>query len=162
MKCRVLFVCADNGLYSPMAEAMLKWLDSEHFEAVSAGTICGELHPLTVKVMKEIGIDVAQKRPKSVHQLLSEEFDYVITLGGHALSCDRKFPCAEIIHWKFDDPGGPGDPERQLREFRIIRDQILQRLRLFVLVHVRSQIPSRQSSSSTAAASGEAENAFPA
>ena len=147
-------MCADNGLHSPMAEAMLNWLDSEHFEATSAGTIYGELHPLTVEVMKEIGIDLGQKTPKSVNQLLSEDFDYVITLGRRALSCDRKFPCAEVVHWKFDDPRALDDPERQLREFRIIRDQIVQRLRLFVLVQVRSQILSRPPRLSTAAPSG--------
>ena len=154
LKCRVLFVCADNGLHSPMAEAMLNWLDSEHFEATSAGTIYREFHPLTVEVMKEIGIDLGQKTPKSVNQLLSEDFDYVITLGRRALSCDRKFPCAEVVHWKFDDPRALDDPERQLREFRTIRDQILQRLRLFVLVHFRSQNPSRPTTLSMNAASG--------
>jgi protein-tyrosine-phosphatase len=154
LKCRVLFVCADNGLHGPMAEAMLNWLDSEHFEARSAGTIYGELHPLTVEVMKEIGIDLGQKTPKSVNQLLNEEFDYVITLGRPTLSCDRKFACAEVVHWKFDDPCAPDDPERQLREFRTIRDQILQRLRLFVLVHFRSQNPSRPTTLSMNAASG--------
>jgi arsenate reductase len=153
LKCRVLFVCADNGLHSPMAEAMLNWLDSEHFEVISAGTIYGELHPLTVEVMKEIGIDLGQKAPKSVHQLLSKEFDYVFTLGTRALSSDRNFPCAEVVHWKFDEPGGPDDPEKQLGEFRRIRDQILQRLRLFVLVHVRSQIPSKPTALSMNAAS---------
>src|SRR5262245_4853235 len=80
LKCSVLFVCATNGLHSPMAEAMLKWLDSEHFEAMSAGAICGQLHPLTVQVLKEIGIDL-RKTPKSVQQLPGQEFDYVITLG---------------------------------------------------------------------------------
>ena len=94
------------------------------------------------------------KTPKSVNQLLNEEFDYVITLGRRAQSCDRKFPCAEVVHRKFDDPRGPDDPERQLREFRTIRDQILQRLRLFVLVHLRSQIPSRPTSLPMNAASG--------
>ena len=133
---------------------MLNWLDSEHFEAMSAGTICGELDPLTVEVVKEIGIDLGQKTPKSVHQLVDQKFDYVITLGRHDLSCERKIPGAEIVHWKFDDPVGPGDPERQLREFRIIRDQIVQRLRLFVLVQVRSQNLSRPPRLSTAAPSG--------
>ena len=136
-------MCANNGLHSPVAEAMLNWLDSEHFEATSAAAICWELYPLAVEVMKEIGIDLCQNAPKSVHQLLNEEFDYVITLGRRGLSSDWKFPCAEVVHWKFDEPGGPDDPEKQLREFRTIRDQILQRLRLFVLVHVRPQIHPR-------------------
>ena len=74
MKCRVLFVGATDGLCSPMAEAMLRWLDSEHFEARSAGTICGELHPLAVQVLKEIGIDLGQATPKSVQQSPDEEF----------------------------------------------------------------------------------------
>jgi hypothetical protein len=98
--------------------------------------------------------EVGQKTPKSVNQFLNEEFDYVITLGRRAQSCDRKFPCAEVVHRKFDDPRGPDDPERQLREFRTIRDQILQRLRLFVLVHLRSQIPSRPTTLPMNAASG--------
>jgi protein-tyrosine-phosphatase len=153
-------MCADNRLHSPIAAAMLNWLDSEHFEAMNAGTICGELEPLTVEVMKEIGIDLGQKTAKSAHQLPDERFDYVITLGRRALCCDQKFPCAEVVHWKFDDPGGPDDPERQLREFRTIRDQILQRLRLFVLVHVRSQIPSGPTTLSMNAASGRNREAF--
>jgi len=147
-------MCASNRLHSPIAAAMLNWLDSEHFEAISAGTICGELDPLTVEVMKEVGIDLGQNTPKSVPPLLDEEFDYVITLGRRGLSFDRKFPCAEIVHWKFDEPVSPDDLERQLRELRIIRDQILQRLRLFVLVHVRSQIPSGPTTLSMNAASG--------
>jgi len=118
---RVLFVCATNGLHSPMAEAMLKWLDSEHFEARSAGAICGQLHPLTVEVLNEIGIDLGQKTPKSVQQLVDEKFDYVITLGERVPSHDRNFPCTEIVHWKFDDAGALDDPEKQLlRMVRVI------------------------------------------
>lgn len=153
MKRRVLFVCADHGVHSSMAEALLDRLDSEHFEAISAGTSCGEMHPLTVEVMKELGIDLGQKTTKSVDQLLDKELDYVITLGPRVPSCERKFRSAEIVHWKFADPGKADDPVRQLREFRIIRDQILQRLRLFVLVHVRPQNPSRPATSAIAAAS---------
>ena len=136
-----------------MAEAMLKWLDSEHFEAESAGAICGQLDPLTLEVLKEIGIDLGRKTPKSVQQLPDGEFDYVITLGQRVPSCDRNFPRAEIVHWKFDDAGAADDPEKQLRQFRGVRDQILQRLRLFVLVHVRPQNSSRPAPLSKAAVS---------
>jgi ArsR family transcriptional regulator len=137
-----------------MAEAMLRWLDSEHFEARSADTICGELHPLAVQVLKEIGIDLGQTTRKSVQQLPDKEFDYVITLGERAPSYDRIFTSAQNVHWKFEDPSGLDDPDKQLRRFRMLRDQILQRLRLFVLVHVRPQIPSRPATLSMAAASG--------
>jgi len=138
LKCRVLFLCATTGLHGSMAEAMLNWIDSEHFEATSAGIMCGRLHPLIPEVLKEIGIDVEQKALKSLQQLPEEEFQYVITLGEPAPSYDRNFPGAEIVHWRFDRPVGlSNDLEKQLREFRIVRDQILQRLRLFVLVHSR-------------------------
>ena len=151
MKCRVVFVSATNGLNSPMAEAMLRWLDSEHFEARSAGTICGELHPLAVQVLKEIGIDLGQALPKSVQQLPDEEFDYVITLGERAPSYDRIFASAQIIHWKFENADAPDDADKQLRRFRMLRDQILQRLRLFVLVHVRPRTTSESATRSTVA-----------
>jgi protein-tyrosine-phosphatase len=122
--------------------------------AISAGTTCGQLHPLTVEVLKEIGIDLGQKTPESVQQSPDEEFAYVITLGERVPSYERNFPCAEIVHWKFNDTNASDDPERQLRAFRMVRDQILQRLRLLVLVHVRSQIPSRPTTLSMSATSG--------
>ena len=50
-KIRVLFLCSDNSVQSPMAEGLLKRLDSEHFEAMSAGIERGETHPLTLKVV---------------------------------------------------------------------------------------------------------------
>ena len=147
-------MCATNGLHGPMAEAILNWIDSEHFDATSAGTVCGRLHPLTLEVLEEIGIDVEQKALNSVQQLPDEEFHYVITLGERAPSYDRNFPRAEIVHWRFDHPIGlSNDPEKQLREFRIVRDQILQRLRLFVLVQVRPQNSSRPAPLSKAAVS---------
>ena len=132
---------------------MLKWLDAQHFEARSAGEICGHLHPFTVKVLKEIGIDLGQKKPKSIQQVRNEEFDYGIRLGQHAPSYDWNFRCKELVHWKFDDVDAADDWEKQLRQFRIVRDQILQRLRLFVLVHVRSQNPPKPAALSVTGAS---------
>ena len=66
MKLRVLFLCATNGVQSPMAEALLKGSDSDHFEVTSAGIDRGEMHPLTVEVMKEIGIDLQGSATRSV------------------------------------------------------------------------------------------------
>jgi len=115
-------------------------MDSEHFYAVSASTSHGRVHPFTVKVMKEIGIDLSQKSPKHLKDLRDDKFDYVITLDESSTRAYRNFRSAETIQWKLDDPSAaPTDPERQLRAFRITRDQISQRLRLFVIVHVRPQ-----------------------
>jgi hypothetical protein len=52
---------------------------------------------------------------------MDEKFDHVITLGERAPSLDGNFPCTEIVHWKFDDPGALDDPEKQLRHFRMVR-----------------------------------------
>src|SRR5262245_15453344 len=123
-----------------MAEALLRRIDSEHFQAVSAGKSRGQLHPLTVEVMKEIGIDLNHKIAKPLEDIRDDEFDYVITLDETNGRLCRNFRRAETMHWKLDDPvAASKDPERQLRAFRMVRDQISQRLRLFVIVHVRPQ-----------------------
>src|SRR5262249_42433880 len=128
-----------------MAEALLNRIDSKNFEAVSAGTSRGQLHPLTVEVMKEIGIELSQKARKHVEDLKDEKFDFVITLDERSAGAYRNSKHTETIHWRIDDPASmdAGEPEKQLRVFRMVRDQIAQRLRLFVIVHVRSQTASQ-------------------
>jgi protein-tyrosine-phosphatase len=121
-----------------MAEALLRRIDCEHFEAMSAGTSCGRLHPLTVEVMKEIGIDLGPTVPRTVQEIENDDFDYVITLGERATQHCRDFTRAEMIHWRLDElVSMPNDPENQLRAFRLVRDQIAQRLNLFALVLTR-------------------------
>src|SRR5262249_51815390 len=122
------------------AEALLNKIDSQHFQAVSAGSSWGCVHPYTVEAMNEIGIDLSQKAPKHLDDLRDEEFDYVITLDESSRRLSGNLKCAEAIHWKFDDPIlVSADPARQLHAFRMVRDQISQRLRLFVIVHLRPQ-----------------------
>src|SRR5262245_50056563 len=100
-----------------MAEALLQRIDSEHFEAVSAATSWGRLHPFTVEVMKEIGIDLSQKAPKRMKDVTDDNFDYVITLDENSRCLTRNFR-AETIHWQLDNPiTESGDPDRQLRSF---------------------------------------------
>lgn len=155
MKWKVLFLCPTNGLHSLIAEALLRRADTEHFEAMSAGTSCGRLHPLTVEIMKEIGIDLSRKVPGAVQELAEDRFDYVISLGERAISQCRDFGSAELIHWKFDDLVTlSDDPEKQLRAFRMVRDQIAQRLNLFVLVLARPRPAALRAPVSTAQAAG--------
>ena len=137
MKLRVLFLCATNGVQSPMAEVLLNGLDSEHFEATSAGIDPGEMHPLTVEVMKEIGFDLERRVTKQTHDGLGLGFDFVITLSDRARAGCPKFPEAEVVHWQFDDPLAALDHTKQKHMFQSLRDQIAQRLRLFALVQVR-------------------------
>ena len=85
-----------------------------------------------VEVMKEIGIDVSRQTSKDVKQFLQEKFDYVITVCDRARQQCPVFPGAEPIHWGFDDPA-EAPAEKQLEAFRRVRNEIQQRLRLFLL-----------------------------
>jgi len=102
--------------------------------------------------MNEVGIDLSAKTPRRVQELADERFDYVITLDDSTACTYRNSHHAETIHWKVDDPAAiSNEPEKQLRAFRVVRDQIAQRLRLFVIVHVRTHLPSLAAKKSFAA-----------
>ena len=117
---------------------MLTRIDSEHFQPASVSVSRSQLHPFAVDVMKEIGIDVSSTARRSLADLRDDRFDFAITLDEKAAG--QKIPSTEVIRWKFDDPMNlSDDSDKQLRAFRMVRDQISQRLRLFVIVEVRSQ-----------------------
>jgi arsenate reductase len=97
-----------------MAEAILRDLGGERFEVASAGTTPGRVHPLAVETMAARGIDVAGHRSKSVDELASREFDYVITVCDAANESCPFFPTAvRRVHWSIADPsaapGGEGE-----------------------------------------------------
>jgi protein-tyrosine-phosphatase len=137
VKIRVLFLCATNGVQSPMAEALLKRADSQHFEVTSAGMDCGEIHPTAIDVMREISVDLDGKTTTPIRDVQGKNFDFVITLCDRARSSCPRFGDAEVVHWKFDDPSTQLDLVKQKRMFQSLRDQIAQRIRLFALVQVR-------------------------
>jgi len=140
MKHKVLFLCAKNNLYSPMAEALLKKVDPQHFEVMSAGIDRGEMDSNMVEVMKEIGIDLERRAAKASRDVLDRSFDFVITLCDRArLECPN-FEGAELVHWRFDDPLIALDRTGRKRMVQSLRDQIAQRVRLFALVQVRFAI----------------------
>src|SRR5215510_8653552 len=117
-KIRVLFLCSDNGVYGPMAEGLLKRLDSEHFVAMSAGIECGKTHPLAAKAMSEIGIDLKMGVLKGIHDVSGLHFDFVITLCDRARAECPEFPGAEIAHWRLDNPMAASDHTKQERIFQ--------------------------------------------
>src|SRR5262245_4487753 len=96
MRLKILFVCATNRVQSPMAEALLNRMDSEHFEATSAGIRCGEMHPLTIDAMREIGIDLEGRGTRSMRDVLHRDFDFVITLSESARFGCPTFDGAEL------------------------------------------------------------------
>ncbi len=137
MKLKVLFLCENNAVQSPMAEALLRASDTEHFEVASAGVEPNNINPLTVEVMKEVGVDLQTKVTTPVRDVLQGQFDFVITLCDRARTECPQFAQAETVHWQLDNPFSAHDPTRQRRMFQSLRDQIAQRVRLFALVQSR-------------------------
>jgi arsenate reductase (thioredoxin) len=131
-KRRVLFLCSGNSARSQMAEGLLRHLAGDRFDVWSAGTQPKGMHPRTIEVMKEIDVDVSTQTSKDLQQFLNQKFDYVITVCDRARQHCPIFPGAEPIHWGFDDPA-EAPAARQLETFRRVREEILQRLRLFLL-----------------------------
>jgi arsenate reductase len=128
-KKKVLFVCVHNSARSQMAEAWCNHLYGDRFEAESAGLEPGELNPLAVEAMKEVGIDISHKQTQRVFDLFKagRMFAYVITVCDEA-SAERCpiFPgVTQRIHWSFPDPAAlTGTHEEKVEETRKIRDSI--------------------------------------
>jgi arsenate reductase (thioredoxin) len=131
---RVLFVCTHNSARSQMAEGLLRHYAGQHFEAFSAGTEPGSLHPLAVRAMGELGIDISNQAPKSVDGFLSQDFDAVVTVCDQAKESCPVFPgAARQLHWSFEDPSrDQGSEDERLEVFRRVRDEIMVHIRQFV------------------------------
>lgn len=135
---RVLFVCIHNSGRSQMAEALLRRLGGDRFEAESAGLEPGALNPIVVKAMAEIGMDISKAKTKSVFDLLRQgrSYQYVVTVCDEASS--EKCPVfpgmvRERLHWGFADPAGlKGSDEEKLAWTREIRDAIRARIEAFL------------------------------
>src|SRR5438874_3745962 len=132
-KTRVLFLCTSNSARSQMAEALLRDLAGDRFEVFSAGTTASFVRPQAIAVMNELGIDIAHHRSKSVDELLSENFDYVITVCDHANQHCPNFPgVIKRVHWSIDDPVGSGSEAAEPAAFRRARDELQELIDAFI------------------------------
>src|SRR5919106_6627809 len=80
---RVLFLCTHNSARSQMAEGLLRKLGGDQVEVFSAGNEPTSIHPLAIKVMSSIGVDLSQQRSKHLSEFVGQKFDYIVTV------CDR-------------------------------------------------------------------------
>lgn len=128
---RVLFLCTHNSARSQMAEGLLRQYAGDQIEVASAGTEPGRVHPLAVRAMREIGLDISRASSKSVEEFLGQQFDYVITLCDQANETCPIFPGdPQRIHWSFPDPSAvEGSEEARLRAFEQVCAQLAVRLR---------------------------------
>jgi arsenate reductase len=109
-----------------MAEAFLRAIAGDRFEVQSAGTKATRVHPMAIRVMREIGVDISGQRSKSVDDV-GEGWDVVVTV------CDAQCPVPPRsgmkLSWRFPDPSAAGGTEEErLAAFIKVRDGIRARV----------------------------------
>jgi arsenate reductase len=132
---RVLFLCTHNSSRSQMAEGLLRARGGGAYEVFSAGTEPRVVHPLAIKVMQEIGIDISNQAAKGIEAFANvPPMDLVVTVCDEAAETCPFFPNARRqVHWGFPDPSqAQGSEEERLAVFRHIRDQIATKITWFL------------------------------
>ena len=123
----ILILCTGNSCRSHLAEGLLRTALNERFTVASAGSNpSGYVHPLAIRAMEEIGLDISDHQSKHLDEFLEEEVETVITVCGNADQVCPLFP-GQINrnHWGFDDPAhATGTEEEQMAVFRRVRDEI--------------------------------------
>ncbi len=128
-KIKVLFVCIHNSARSQMAESIINELHGDKFIAESAGFEAGKLNPFAVEAMKEMGIDISNKKTNEVFDFYKEGriYKYVITVcdESNAEKCPIFPGVSKTIHWSFEDPSSfVGTDQEKLENTIRIRDEI--------------------------------------
>ena len=133
MEQAVLIACTMNAVRSPMAEAMLRHLAGQRLYVDSAGVRAGELDPLAVETMEEIGLEIGKHKPRCFEDLEDGSFDLVITLSPEAQHKAvelTRTAATEVEYWPTQDPTAvEGSREQRLAAYRAVRDQLMERLR---------------------------------
>lgn len=136
----ILILCTGNRCRSQMVQGILQSLDSSLVVCSAGINPAKEVHPLAIKVMDEIGIDISKYYPKSVSLYLQVPWDFVVTVcGGAKENCPAFFGVVgEKLHIGFDDPDAfKGTDEEILPEFRRVRDEIKKKMEEFYLTRVK-------------------------
>lgn len=131
----ILVLCTGNSCRSHMAEGILRHLASDLFTVHSAGSNpSGYVHPLSIEVLSEIGIDISAHTSKHMDQFLNQQIDTVITVCGNADQACPSFPGQlNRYHWGFDDPAhAEGTDEEVKAVFQRVRDEIMMTLTAYV------------------------------
>jgi len=134
-KAAVLILCMGNSCRSHLAEGLLRASAGDLFEVHSAGSKpAGYVHPLAIRVMKEIGIDLSAHRSKHMSEFLHTPIETVITVCGNADQACPVFPGqVNRHHWPFEDPAhATGTEEEQLAVFRRVLREMRRTLDAYV------------------------------
>jgi arsenate reductase len=123
----ILVLCTGNSCRSHLAEGILRRAFDDRFRVASAGSRpVGYVHPLAIRVLGEIGIDISGHRSRHVEEFLDQGVETVITVCGNANQVCPAFPGrVHRHHFPFDDPAhATGSEEDRLAVFRRVRDEI--------------------------------------
>ena len=130
-KKHVLFLCTGNSARSQMAEGLVNHFLGDKWEAYSAGTApTSYVHPLAVKAMAELGIDISRHRSKSTEEFRNADLDLVVTVCDDAAeNCPVWLGTGRKAHSGFADPAAvAGSEDERLAVFRRVRDEILEHI----------------------------------
>jgi len=130
----ILFLCSGNSCRSQMAEGFARAMLGNGERAFSAGVSPKAIHPLAIRAMREVGIDISQQRPKSIEEIPLHEIDHLITLCDDlAESCPALPGKFARSHWPLPDPArGSGNEDEMMALFRRVRDDIRERVRSLI------------------------------
>ena len=135
-KRKIIFICTGNACRSQIAEGLLRNLASDKFSVFSAGSHPSQVHPMSVAVMEEVGIDISHHTSDPISDCVDDGIDVVITVCDNAKQACPVFPGnVEHIHWSIEDPfnGWDFDP-LDLDNFRKVREDINSRIKDFLQV----------------------------
>jgi protein-tyrosine-phosphatase len=127
-----LFACTLNSVRSPMAAAIMRHRFGRFVYIDSAGARAGELDPMSVEVMEEIGIEIGKHKPKSFDDLEDTSFDLIVTLSPEAhhkaMELTRTM-AVDVEYWPTADPTAvEGSREQRLDAYRAVRDELVRRI----------------------------------
>ena len=140
-KTKVLFLCTGNSCRSQMAEGLLRWMGNSKYDVYSAGVAPSRVHPMSILVMQELGVDISGQSSDLVDDYLDMGIDIVISVCDHAAQNCPVFPGdVERIHWSIEDPfHGWSVEERYIPRYRKTRDELRARIEGFLQERVSLQ-----------------------
>jgi arsenate reductase len=129
-KKNIIFICTGNACRSQIAHGLLQNLADDRFNVFSAGSHPSRVHPMSIKVMEEIGIDISHHSSNHIDDYLDKGIDIVITVCDNANKlCPIFSGNVERLHWSIDDPFRGWDYNKnQMDLFRRTRKEIKDRI----------------------------------
>ena len=128
----ILFVCSENALRSPMAEALTKHHLGTSVFVDSVGVRDGELDPMAIAVMEEIGVDMSRHQSKRLDDLMDTSFEVIVTLSPEAQHKAielTRVTASEVEYWPTPDPSvAEGHRDARLLAYRDLRDYLIKRI----------------------------------